>query len=78
MKKLALLLLLTVIFQIIVISQGCLPDGILFTSQTEIDNFPSIYPGCNVIEGQVVISVETPVKLTTPGRFNLTTCAGPK
>lgn len=34
---------------------SCLPDGISFTTQEEIDNFPTIYPGCTEIEGSVTI-----------------------
>ena len=34
----------------------CLPEGITFTTQEEIDNFQSNYPGCNEIEGDVEIN----------------------
>jgi len=34
----------------------CLPEGITFTTQAEIDNFPTNHPGCNEIEGEVIIS----------------------
>ncbi|MCD4735198.1 MAG: T9SS type A sorting domain-containing protein [Bacteroidales bacterium] len=37
-------------------SQGCLPEGIEFLSQDEIDLFPTNYPGCTVIEGDVAIT----------------------
>lgn len=37
-------------------SQNCLPNGISFTTQAEIDNFSVNYPGCTVIEGNVQIS----------------------
>jgi len=36
-------------------SQGCLPEGITFTTQEQIDNFPSSYPLCTEIEGDVTI-----------------------
>lgn len=36
--------------------QSCLPDGITFTSQAQIDGFQSQYPGCTRIEGNVTIS----------------------
>lgn len=55
MKKLALSTILTVIIQVSVISQGCLPDGIHFKTQEEIDNFSINYPNCTEIEGMVVI-----------------------
>ena len=34
----------------------CLPEGITFTTQEEIDNFQTNYPGCTEIEGDVIIS----------------------
>lgn len=34
----------------------CLPDGISFNSQSQIDNFPTDYPGCTEITGYVFIS----------------------
>ena len=36
-------------------AQPCLPDGITFTTQQEIDDFPSLYAGCTEIEGNVEI-----------------------
>ncbi len=36
-------------------SQSCLPNGITFTSQQEIDNFANNYPGCTEILGYVSI-----------------------
>jgi len=35
---------------------GCLPDGIIFTTQAQIDSFQLIYPGCTQIEGNVEIT----------------------
>jgi hypothetical protein len=35
--------------------QSCLPGGITFSSQAEIDAFPANYPGCIIIEGSVTI-----------------------
>lgn len=37
-------------------SQVCLPEGITFTTQAEIDSFQTNYPGCTEIEGNVTIS----------------------
>ena len=31
--------------------QTCLPDGITFVRQSQIDSFPFNYPGCTIIEG---------------------------
>lgn len=36
-------------------AQGCLPEGITFTTQEQIDSFPVDYPGCTEIEGNVDI-----------------------
>jgi len=36
-------------------AQTCLPNGIAFYSQTEIDNFPTDYPGCTEILGGLTI-----------------------
>jgi len=36
--------------------QGCLPGGITFNYQVQVDSFSSYYPGCNWIEGSVSIS----------------------
>lgn len=40
---------------IIGLSQPCLPDGIQFTKQSQIDSFPINYPNCTEIEGSVSI-----------------------
>jgi hypothetical protein len=39
-----------------VFAQGCLPEGITFNYQYQIDNFQSSYPGCTEIEGDVSIN----------------------
>ena len=36
-------------------SQSCLPDGITFITQSQIDSFQINYPGCTEIEGSVQI-----------------------
>ncbi len=55
MRTLYLLLLLILSFSIVGISQSCLPEGITFTTQAQIDSFPINYPGCTEIEGDVLI-----------------------
>ena len=35
------------------ISQSCLPEGIIFSSQAQVDSFQINYPGCTEIEGNV-------------------------
>lgn len=37
------------------VGQGCLPEGITFYNQEQIDNFQTNYPGCTTIEGDVII-----------------------
>jgi len=56
MKKFALLIILTLFIGFNVSSQSCLPEGITFTTQEQIDNFQTNYPGCTEIEGDVTIS----------------------
>ena len=36
-------------------AQSCLPEGITFTMQSQIDSFPINYPNCTEIEGDVII-----------------------
>ena len=36
-------------------AQSCLPEGITFTTQTQVDSFPVNYPGCVEIAGNVTI-----------------------
>ncbi len=55
MKKLLTLLILSILFQIKLVSQSCLPEGITFTNQQQIDNFTTTYPDCTEIEGDVLI-----------------------
>jgi hypothetical protein len=55
MKKSILIIFVFSIFTFAGFSQGCLPDGITFTSQQQIDEFQTNYPGCTIIEGGVEI-----------------------
>ncbi|MHC1777728.1 MAG: T9SS type A sorting domain-containing protein [Lentimicrobium sp.] len=55
MKKLTLFILGVVFSHSLAFSQGCLPEGITFTTQAQIDNFQTNYPGCTEIEGDVTI-----------------------
>ena len=56
MKKLTLLIALAFIILATVSSQTCLPEGIAFTTQEQIDNFQTNYPNCTTIEGDVEIN----------------------
>jgi hypothetical protein len=55
MKNLILLLILFTAFRGALFSQSCLPEGITFNTQAQIDNFQVNYPGCTEIEGDVII-----------------------
>ena len=55
MKKFTVTIVLAVFAYVLVSAQGCLPEGITFTTQEEIDNFQNNYPGCTEIEGDVTI-----------------------
>ncbi len=59
MKNLTFIFLISLhisIFTFYLAAQPCLPEGIEFTSQEEIDNFQINYPGCIEIEGDVQIT----------------------
>ena len=56
MKTIFTILILSLFIFGISFSQNCLPDGISFTSQIEVDNFQSNYPGCSIIEGDLDIN----------------------
>lgn len=45
-------------------AQHCLPDGITFYYQSEIDNFQANYPGCHSIDGNVRIDGNDVVDLS--------------
>lgn len=57
MKKLIpIVVVLLISFDLVTYSQSCLPEGINFTAQAEIDSFPVHYPNCTEILGGVSIS----------------------
>jgi Putative metal-binding motif len=51
-------------------SQDCLPGGITFTSQEEIDEFETNYPGCTHIIGDVTINGNNISTLSGLGNLN--------
>jgi len=55
MKKLILFTLISFL-PFTVLSQSCLPEGITFTTQEQINNFQTDNPGCTEIEGDVEIN----------------------
>jgi hypothetical protein len=58
MKRLIVLSSILLFSILNVKAQTCLPDGINFTAQSQIDSFPINYPGCIIIEGFVLIGAE--------------------
>ncbi len=59
MKKFILLLLFSLSIVVEASSQSCFPDGITFTTQSQIDSFQTDYPNCSEIGGFVTISGES-------------------
>lgn len=57
MKKHVSLFLL-VLSSLYSFSQTCLPDGITFISQAQVDSFQINHPSCSIIEGSVTIGPE--------------------
>lgn len=58
MKKASIILIALLIFQFNSFSQSCLPEGITFISQAQVDSFQINYPGCSIIEGDLIIGPE--------------------
>jgi hypothetical protein len=58
MKRFIFLSFLLVFFFKPGLPQGCLPEGITFETQEQINNFQANYPGCTEIEGDVFIGSE--------------------
>jgi hypothetical protein len=73
MKKLAIFIVLALFIQSTVSSQSCLPDGIIFSTQAEIDNFQTNNPNCTEIEGDVEINGDD---ITNLNGLNIVTSIG--
>jgi len=56
MKKLSLFTVILIFCYVSVSSQSCLPEGIEFNTQAQIDSFQFNHPNCIDIEGDVEIS----------------------
>jgi hypothetical protein len=67
------LLFVTVLTVINGMAQSCLPQGITFNWQSQIDNFQVNYPGCSHIEGNVTIS---PFDITNLNGLSVLTSIG--
>lgn len=64
MKAISVIILIFIITKSLVLSQGCLPEGITFSTQEQIDDFQTNYPGCTEIEGYVTIEGSDITNLT--------------
>ena len=76
MKKLSFIIFVLIFCQITAssqTSQPCLPTGITFTTQAEIDNFQTNHPNCTEIEGVVTISG---IDITNLNGLNVLTSIG--
>lgn len=58
MKKLIICLLIIVFGKLALISQPCPTSTVFFTTQTQIDSFPTKYPNCSETEWGIYISGE--------------------
>lgn len=68
-----LALLVSLFIPLVVTSQTCLPEGIIFTTQLQIDNFQTDFPGCTEIEGDVRIGGDN---ITNLNGINVLTAIG--
>lgn len=59
-----LLSLLLCSWTLLGLTQDCLPEGIIFSNQAQIDAFTSDYPGCTTILGDVIIEETTAGNIT--------------
>ncbi len=55
MRKLSFISVVLIFGFIAASAQPCLPEGITFSTQAQIDSFQIIYPNCTEIEGDVLI-----------------------
>lgn len=55
LNKFIILILLSLVSKL-TLSQSCLPDGIFFSTQSQVDDFQNNYPGCTEIEGLVIVN----------------------
>ena len=74
MKNLTLLIVLAFFIQSTATSQSCLPQGIRFTTQEQIDNFQYDYPNCNNIIGTVRLDGDQITNVN--GLINITSIEG--
>ena len=64
MKKIATTLFLALGLWLTAQAQSCLPEGITFTSQGQVDSFPINYPGCTTLGGNLTIQGDSITSLS--------------
>ena len=76
MKKTIFPALFALLFSLNGQGQSCLPNGITFKTQEEINSFHANYPGCAVIEGDVTIGFSSTGNITNLDSLNGLTSIG--
>jgi acyl-[acyl carrier protein]--UDP-N-acetylglucosamine O-acyltransferase len=78
MKKLAITIafILSYIILFAQTEDSCLPEGITFTTQEEIDSFQINYPGCTEIEGNLSIGINGGTNITNLNGLNILSSIG--
>jgi hypothetical protein len=77
MKTLILIVALVILSYVSAFAQGCLPQGITFGDQGQINNFQTNYPGCTEILGDVDIHEQIwPQNITNLQGLNVITSIG--
>jgi hypothetical protein len=56
MKQIFIVVFILMLIQVTAFTQSCLPEGVIFETQAQIDSFQTNYPECREIEGNVTIS----------------------
>jgi len=69
-------LLVALFFIGVAMGQPCLPDGIIFRTQNEIDSFPIKYPNCTEIQGNVLIEENVIGNITNLNGLSVLTSVG--
>ncbi|MEZ5082592.1 MAG: T9SS type A sorting domain-containing protein [Bacteroidales bacterium] len=76
MKNFTNLIFAILFVNVTAFSQPCLPEGITFYTQEQIDNFQTNYPGCTEIEGDVKIGEYGGSDITNLNGLNVLTSIG--
>jgi len=64
MRTICTTILLFLVYWGIAFSQSCLPEGITFTSQSQVDSFSVLYPNCTEIEGNLILNDTDSTKIS--------------